>query len=150
MNTQKTANLHNGCNFSEIKKLLSKKWAFLILETLEERKQIRFNTLRKSLQGITSRTLALQLQELAKQECIAKVPSTPLQDSGLATTPALSAYTLTQKGKNFLNFFQGVKFWGVETGFLPPSCKEMSCRKCFGFEEKSSLYTLRLPCRLNF
>jgi DNA-binding HxlR family transcriptional regulator len=67
------------CPIEGIINVISKKWAFFIINVLSNRRKLRFNDLLKELNGISPKTLSdtlkqLQAERIIKRESFAEIP----------------------------------------------------------------------------
>lgn len=84
--------------------LLSNKWRLLILFDLSTTDSMRFNQLKKSLDGITSRQLTIELEKLQKDQFIKRISS---KENGYSVS-----YLLTEKGRDLIYIFYDYLNWG--------------------------------------
>ena len=71
--TNKSNNIKaEECKILDIWEVLCRKWSLLILKNLSFRKNLRFNQLKRILQGISSTVLSERLYELEKEGLISK------------------------------------------------------------------------------
>ncbi len=80
------------------------KWKFRILYRLIEGSK-RFNELKKSLNGISARTLTTQLEELENHKVIVRVVST--------TKPLKVEYSFSKRGKTLIPILNELAEWGT-------------------------------------
>lgn len=85
--------------------ILGGKWTFLIIHDLFEGTK-RFGELRKSLEGISPKTLSERLKELERHGIITR--------TAYPTVPPTVEYTLTEKGRSLKNIIQEMKLWGAQ------------------------------------
>jgi len=86
--------------------VLGKKWALLILRDIAFLKIDRFNQIRRSLPGLTSRVLIMRLRELERSELIKPIV---LQDK-----PKITKWKLTEKGKDTLPILMSFISFGAK------------------------------------
>ena len=91
------------CPLTTAQKVLSGKWALLILYLLSER-TIRFNTLQKWLGNITQATLTKQLRLLEEHGLIVRTVYNQI--------PPKVEYSLSEIGRQFVPVLDGLKTWG--------------------------------------
>ena len=72
--------------------VLGKKWTLLILRDIAFLKIDRFNQIKRSIPGLTSRVLSLRLHELEKSELIEAII--------MQNKPKIIKWALTEKGKD--------------------------------------------------
>jgi DNA-binding HxlR family transcriptional regulator len=97
MKPMEPAVAYNICPIHATINVLGKKWTILILRDIALRKINRFNQIKRSLPGITSRVLILRLQELEEAGYIRpdlikdkpRVVEWQLTEKGLDTIPVL-------------------------------------------------------------
>jgi DNA-binding HxlR family transcriptional regulator len=80
-------------------------WSLLILRDLLE-KPMRFNELKKSLDGVTSKTLSERLHGLERAGVVTKkvYPEVPVK----------VVYSLTEKGRALNSVIDDIRSWGEE------------------------------------
>jgi len=86
--------------------VLGRKWTLLILRDIAFLKIDRFNQIRRSLPGLTSRVLIMRLRELEKSELIEPII---LQDK-----PKIIKWKLTEKGKDTLPILMSLISFGAK------------------------------------
>jgi DNA-binding HxlR family transcriptional regulator len=87
------------------KSLMAGKWKFSILWMLSA-KTCRFNELERRLQGITQKTLTLQLRAMEKDLLIRR--------EAFAVVPPRVEYSLTEQGKRLLPVMTALCEWTVQ------------------------------------
>lgn len=92
------------CPFVTAQRLLSGKWAILILQKLSEGPQ-RFNQLQKQI-DITQATLSNQLKSLEADGLIHR--------EVFAEVPPRVEYTLTEIGQQFKPVLDSIEAWGYQ------------------------------------
>ena len=80
--------------FYDLFKFSSRKWVFDILWELEINSSLGYNELSSKLGNISSRLLSDRLKELKRKKLIDR--------EGIGTTPPTVNYSLTDKGKRFV------------------------------------------------
>lgn len=91
------------CTTSLTMRYIGGKWKAVILIHLIEKK--RYSTLRKSIPGVTERTLSLQLKELEEDGLITRTV--------YASKPPLKVeYELTDFGKSLIPVLNAISDWG--------------------------------------
>ena len=95
------------CSIEKALKVLDGKWTFLIIRDLFEGTK-RFGELRKSLQGISPKTLSERLKELEEKGVI--------QRTAYPTIPPMVEYCLTEKGHSLKPIVKEMKLWGARWG----------------------------------
>lgn len=101
---EKLMDLFGICPYSTSQKLLSGKWALLLLHELLEDEVLRFNELERRLSPITQTTLTKQLRALEEYGVIAR--------KVYGTIPPKVEYSLTQLGKEFAPVMESLGIWG--------------------------------------
>jgi DNA-binding HxlR family transcriptional regulator len=86
-------------------RLLQRKWTLDIIYVLLIQGELHFNEIRRTLEGISSRTLTDRLSELEERGIITR---TVLQDK-----PVKVIYSLTDYGKGLAALFVPVLFYGL-------------------------------------
>lgn len=95
--------LFGKCPYATAQKILSGKWALMILHSLSDG-VLRFNELQRSLPEMTQTTLTRQLRTLEdygmiKREVFAQIP------------PKVE-YSLSEIGNDFINVLRPLESWG--------------------------------------
>ena len=93
------------CPYTTTQKVISGKWAILILHLLESGPQ-RFNALHRGLDGITQATLTKQLRQLEDDGLINRTVYPQI--------PPKVEYALTDIGQEFRLVLQQVETWGYK------------------------------------
>ena len=96
-----------GCSIEKTLEVLDGKWTFLIIKNLFDGVR-RFGELRKSLGGISPKTLSVRLKELENKEIIFR--------KAYPTVPPTVEYSLTDKGKSLKPIIIAMKLWGAKWG----------------------------------
>ncbi len=86
--------------------VLGKKWTILILRDIALLKINRFNQIRRSLPGLTSRVLILRLHEL--EEC-GLIEAVVIKDK-----PRVVEWALTEKGKDTIPILTSIMSFGAK------------------------------------
>lgn len=94
---------HKKCGVEKTLKIIGSKWTMNILHNLFNGKK-RFGELQKLLQGISTKTLSIRLQELEKEKIISK--------KVFAEVPLHVEYSLTEKGRSLKDIFNKMAKWG--------------------------------------
>lgn len=94
--------LFGKCPFATAQKILSGKWALIILHYLSEN-TLRFNELQKLLPDITQATLTKQLRNLEEYDMIIRTVYPQI--------PPKVEYKLSDKGKDFSEVLTSLKIW---------------------------------------
>lgn len=95
------------CPYVTSQKVLSGKWAILILHILNDEKSIRFNELQRMMpEEMTHSTLSRQLKYLEKENMIIR------KDYG--EIPPRVEYSLSDIGKKFKTVLDELEKWGEE------------------------------------
>lgn len=95
--------LFGKCPYATAQKVLSGKWALVILHHLNENK-LRFNELQKLLPDITQATLTKQLRTLEEYGMIIRTVYPQI--------PPKVEYELSDMGKDFSQVLNSLKLWG--------------------------------------
>jgi DNA-binding HxlR family transcriptional regulator len=86
--------------------VLGKKWTLLILRSIALAKIDRFNQIRRSVSGLTSRVLTMRLRELEESGLIKPII---LQDK-----PKLVRWVLTEKGEDTIPILMSFMAFGAK------------------------------------
>jgi DNA-binding HxlR family transcriptional regulator len=86
--------------------VLGKKWTLLILRDIALLKINRFNQIRRSLPGLTSRVLVMRLHELEACELI--------EASVVKESPRVVEWALTEKGKDTIPILMSIMAFGIK------------------------------------
>ena len=92
------------CPIERTLSVINGKWTLLILRDLFDGTR-RFGELRRSLEGISPRTLSQRLRELEGQGIVSRVV--------YAEVPPRVEYSLTEKGNSLGAILEQMKVWGV-------------------------------------
>lgn len=95
------------CSIEKALDVLGGKWTFLIIRDLFEGKK-RFGELRKSLSGVSPKTLAIRLKELEDKDIVTR--------TAFPTIPPTVEYALTKKGHSLKPIIKEMKMWGARWG----------------------------------
>lgn len=95
--------LFGKCPYATAQKILSGKWALIILYHLSENK-LRFNELHKLIPDITQATITKQLRKLEEYGIIIRTV--------YAQIPPKVEYELSDMGKEFSESLNSLKTWG--------------------------------------
>jgi DNA-binding HxlR family transcriptional regulator len=95
------------CSIEKALNILGGKWTFLIIRDLFEGSK-RFGELRKSLHGISPKTLSERLKYLDKKGIVIR--------TAYPTVPPTVEYSLTEKGKSLKAIIKEMKIWGAKWG----------------------------------
>lgn len=93
------------CPLEGVIDIISKKWAFLVINEIGNHKRIRYNELMKELQGISPKTLADTLKELAKYDLVKR--------ESFNEIPPRVDYTLTNAGKELREAIIPLLEWAI-------------------------------------
>jgi DNA-binding HxlR family transcriptional regulator len=93
----------SDCPVERTLSVLKDHWSLLILRDLLE-KPMRFNELKKSIDGISSKVLSERLKELKEGGVVDKAiyPEVPVK----------VVYSLTEKGKDLSEVIDDIRAWG--------------------------------------
>lgn len=92
------------CSIEKALDVLEGKWTFHIIRDLFEGTR-RFGELKKSLTGISPKTLSVRLKELERKDIIRR--------QAYPTIPPTVEYSLTEKGKSLKPIVVAMKLWGA-------------------------------------
>lgn len=95
------------CSIEKALDVLGGKWTFLIIRDLFDGVK-RFGELRKSLTGVSPKTLSVRLKELEEKNVIKR--------TAYPTVPPTVEYTLTEKGNSLRPIIKAMKLWGSKWG----------------------------------
>ncbi|MBZ4646989.1 MAG: hypothetical protein PWR27_148 [Petroclostridium sp.] len=95
------------CSIEKALNVLNGKWTFLIIRDLFGGTK-RFGELRKSLHGISPKTLSERLKELEEKGIIHR--------TAYPTVPPTVEYSLTPKGESLKSIIKEMKLWGARWG----------------------------------
>lgn len=95
------------CSIEKALEVLGGKWTFLIIRDLFDGKK-RFGELRKSLAGVSPKTLAVRLRELEEKGVVRR--------TAFPTIPPTVEYDLTEKGWSLKPLIIEMKHWGAKWG----------------------------------
>lgn len=84
---------------------------------------IRFNQLQETVNGISPKVLAQQLNALQKQGIVRNLSKTEKGEK-------ISKYFLTPQGKDLQQALKTLKDWGIRWKHVPPTCTNTSCAAC--------------------
>ncbi len=98
---------HQKCGVEKTLKIVGSKWTMNILHNLFDGKK-RFGQLQKLLDGISTKTLSVRLQELESEKIISR--------KVFAEIPLHVEYSLTAKGKSLEDIFKQMAQWGQSRG----------------------------------
>lgn len=93
---------HDDCPVRDVLKRVGDKWSILVVALLRDG-PVRFNELRRSVEGISQRMLTLTLRSLERDGLVARTV-TP-------TTPPRVDYRLTRSGRTLLNPIMALADW---------------------------------------
>jgi DNA-binding HxlR family transcriptional regulator len=98
---------HVECSIEKALDVLGGKWTFLIIRDLFDGTK-RFGELRKSLCGVSPKTLADRLKELEQKGILVR--------TSYPTIPPTVTYELTEKGHSLKPIIKAMKLWGAQWG----------------------------------
>lgn len=93
------------CPYATAQKLISGKWAILIMHYLTDG-PVRFNELQRCMPKMTHATLSVQLKTLIEEGLVER--------KQYDTIPPKVEYSLTDMGKKFQPVIEALKIWGQE------------------------------------
>ena len=91
------------CSVAKTLRVIGSKWTILVIRDLLKNK-LRFGELRKSLVGISPKTLSERLKTLEKEGIVTR--------KIYAEVPPRVEYALTKRGKELAAVIQSMKAWG--------------------------------------
>ncbi len=106
-NTAESGCLHIECSIEKALDILGGKWTFLIIRDLFSGTK-RFGELRRSLSGVSPKTLSERLKELEEKGVIIR--------TAYPTVPPTVEYSLTEKGWSLKPMIKEMKLWGAKWG----------------------------------
>lgn len=117
--------MNETCTVYTTMNLISKKWSLVILLEIYKgtNGKKRFSELKNSLPDITSKILSIRLKELEKQGLIYKKIHT-------AHVPVKCEYSLTKRGKEFVEIIKQIKKWALKWYIDNPVCEHLNCTNC--------------------
>jgi DNA-binding HxlR family transcriptional regulator len=95
------------CSIEKALSIIGGKWSFLVLRELFCGTK-RFGELKRSIRGISSKSLTETLRHLENNEIIYR--------QAYSTIPPTVEYTLTKKGQSLHKIIHDMKEWGAEWG----------------------------------
>lgn len=98
---------HIECSIEKALDILGGKWTFLIIRDLSSGAK-RFGELRKSLLGVSPKTLSERLKELEAKGIVTR--------TAYPTIPPTVEYRLTEKGRSLNPIIKEMKMWGAKWG----------------------------------
>jgi DNA-binding HxlR family transcriptional regulator len=98
------------CAVAKTMKIIGSKWTILVLHNIMEGNN-RFGQLQRSLKGISTKTLALRLQEMEKEGIIKR--------KVFAEVPLHVEYFLTEKGESLKSIIELMEQWGEQPQNFP-------------------------------
>ncbi len=98
---------HVECSIEKALDILGGKWTFLIIRDLFDGPR-RFGELRKSLAGVSPKTLSDRLKELEQKGVVTR--------TAYPTIPPTVIYELTEKGMSLKPIIKEMKLWGKKWG----------------------------------
>lgn len=93
------------CPYATVQKLISGKWAMLILHNLEDG-PVRFNDLQRQLPKMTYATLSVQLKNLIEHGLVIR--------RQYESIPPWVEYSLSEIGQKFHPVLEAMEVWGKE------------------------------------
>ena len=91
------------CSIVKTLRVVGSKWTILIIRDLLKG-TLRFGELRKSLSGVSPKTLSERLKSLEKERVVTK--------KIFPEVPPRVEYSLTRRGKSLARIIQSMKEWG--------------------------------------
>jgi len=96
-----------ACSFAFALDMVSGKWKGLILWQLRK-ETLRYNEIRKKIDGITQKMLTQTLRDLEKHQLITR--------KVYPVVPPKVEYTITEHGKKLIPIFEMMLEWGNDVG----------------------------------
>jgi DNA-binding HxlR family transcriptional regulator len=93
------------CSVVKTLRVIGSKWTILIIRDLLTGK-LRFGELRKSLNGVSPKTLSVRLKSLEKEGIVTK--------KIYPEVPPRVEYALTKRGKDLATVIRSMKEWGAK------------------------------------
>ena len=93
----------SGCGVERTLAVLRDHWSLLILRDLIDG-PMRFNALKRSLDGVSSKVLSERLDELREAGVVEK--------KVFADVPVRVVYSLTEKGEDLRRVIEDIRAWG--------------------------------------
>lgn len=93
---------HKNCPARMVFDRLADKWALLIVHMLEE-KPIRFNQLRREIEGVSQKVLSQTLRKLERDGLVNR--------EVIASVPVAVEYSLTELGRTLAEAVHPLKIW---------------------------------------
>lgn len=95
-----------NCSMSQVLDVVGGKWRMNILWVINKHQMIRFNKLRREVEGITTISLTRGLDVLLEHQLVEKVD--------FESMPLHTEYQLTEKGKSLMSILRDLNQWGKE------------------------------------
>mgnify|MGYP001626466992 CR=1 FL=1 len=95
----------NYCPAQEAFKVLANKWSLLIIKELSSEK-MRFNAIKKKIEGISSRELSKRLEVLEEIGAISR--------NIISIKPIMVEYSLTEAGKELTDAIEILHDWTIK------------------------------------
>ena len=112
------------CPVIVVAHVLGKKWSIPIIEEIAlSNGEVQFNTLKRSLNGITARNLSESLGTLRAEGIIKK-------RRVIVNNVSYARYDLTKKGASVKKVIDGMKELGIEWYGTNHNCKNTKCSNC--------------------
>ncbi|GAB2023121.1 helix-turn-helix domain-containing protein [Pseudolactococcus yaeyamensis] len=99
----------NECGLSKVMTILGGKWQMPILWHISQHPNIRFNQLKREVDGITNIMLVRCLEKLLDFDLVKK--------TDFKTVPPHVEYALTDKGEALMPFLYDINTWRKEFNF---------------------------------
>lgn len=96
----------SNCPLEYTTNLLGGKWKIHLIWTIYEAKRIRFNELKRKLDGITDLMLTKILKELVKENIVCRTQYNEI--------PPHVEYSLTEHGLNLIQALSEIRKWTIE------------------------------------
>jgi len=96
--------MKNKCNLDKAISAIGGKWKLAIIWSIYKSEIIRYNELKRQVEGITNMMLSKSLKELEEDKIIIRKQYEEI--------PPRVEYSLTENGKNLLPILKSLESWG--------------------------------------
>jgi DNA-binding HxlR family transcriptional regulator len=93
------------CPTRELLDQLADKWSVLILIAVADQ-PVRFNALKRKIEGITQKMLGQTLRRLERNGLVAR--------KVFATVPTTVEYSITPLGRSLFRIVEGLRLWSID------------------------------------
>ena len=113
------------CTIYQTANFVGKKWTLVILLELYrgKLKKKRYSVLKNNIPEITPKLLSARLKELEKEGLVKK-------EVDAKTFPIKCEYSLTKRGRDFINVIKHIKKWTLKWDIENPACEKKDCKDC--------------------